>query len=54
MIQAKAVLTSLLAADPEERIKGQRNIDFTDLRNKPCSSSQNLFSSVKIAVMHKM
>ena len=61
MIQAKAVLTSLWAAEPEERIKWQINTelphglrDFTDLRSKHCSSSQNLFPSVSIAVMHKM
>jgi hypothetical protein len=60
MIQAKAALTILWAADPEERIRGQRNIelpqglcDFTELLSKPCSSSQN-FSSVSIAVIHKI
>ena len=61
MFQAKAVFTSLWAADPKERIKGQRNTelrqrfcDFTELHSKAYSSSQNLFSSVSIAVMHKM
>ena len=61
MIQAKAVLTIMWAEDPWQRIKGQINTelpqglcDFTELRNKLCSSSQHLFFSVSIAVMHKM
>jgi hypothetical protein len=61
MFQDKAVFTILWAADPKERIKGQRNTelpqwlcDFTELHSKPYSSSQNWFSSVSFAVMHKM